>query len=162
LTAQSAPTLNDIEGDRTCPAFDGRIFAEAPALTLSNVPIAETLRLAILREEEIGVEGTVDEEELPPDWWMEALLAETCYIEAAVEKGREITEGYNRRGESELQDPEVVVRTLNRWLQIDLSQSLLVNLSAVGHLEMEHYRWEICFGGTFPGARAACTMSSGK
>jgi hypothetical protein len=91
--------------------------------------------VAISRDDETGVEETVDEEELPPDWWMEALLADTC-IEAAFEKAREITEEYNRRGESEGQDPDLVVRALNRWLHAELSQSLLVKLSAVGHLEM--------------------------
>ena len=60
-----------------------------------------SLRLAILRDGETGVEETVGEEELPADWWMEALLAETC-IEAAPEKAREIAEVYNRRGEIEM------------------------------------------------------------
>jgi hypothetical protein len=55
--------------------------------------------------------------------------------------------GYNRRGESEFQDetPELVevIKALNRWLHLELSQSLLVKLTAVGHLEM----WNILVGG---------------
>jgi hypothetical protein len=43
------------------------------------------------------VEETADEEELPPDWGMEALLSET--YKTALEKARETTEGYNRRWE---------------------------------------------------------------
>ena len=59
-------------------------------------------------------------------------------IEAALEKAREMAEGYNRRGESEFQDPERVLMALNRWLHVELSQSLLVKVSAVGHLEMSN------------------------
>jgi hypothetical protein len=94
--------------------------------------------------EETGVEETAGEEELPPDWGMEALLVEfveTC-IEAALKKERGIMEEYNRRGESEFEDPEPFLRALNRWLHVELSQSLLVKLSAVGHLEM----WNIFTG----------------
>ena len=49
-----------------------------------------------------------------------------------------MAEGYNRRGESEFQDPERVLMALNRWLHVELSQSLLVKVSAVGHLEMSN------------------------
>jgi hypothetical protein len=53
-----------------------------------------------LRDEETGVEETADEEELPPDWGMEALLSETS--KTTLAKARETTERYNSRVESEI------------------------------------------------------------
>jgi hypothetical protein len=109
------------------------------------------------------VEETAGEEELPPDWGMEALLVEfveTC-IEAALEKERGIMEEYNRRSESEFEDPEPFpqgAESMTSRRVVAVAPREIERSRTPRHVE--HYPWGICLGDI--SLRCARTMSSRK
>ena len=86
--------------------------------------------LTEVQDDVTGEVELIGEEEPAAEWSPDALDLGAC-VEDAITLTRIITDGYNERGEDQIQDASCVEVALRKWLATDLPRSVLIH-----HLEM--------------------------